>query len=161
MGVQFQFVDTRIKNEVDLTQDVGEIIKEEVEPTQDVDEAVQDMDDPLLLPLPLPGGESTGIGRMVIAPYGDFARETEEEGGEGTTQPLKRKIFRTPDPMNRLDVSLNHMLVRMRGARKRCRVCYRRDQLRKDTHYQCSTCLIPLCVGQCDHDYHRMAEYWH
>lgn len=75
------------------------------------------------------------------------------------------------------DVTRNEHVCRMTGRhfleecprsehtgkilRKRCRVCYRRDKIRKDVSTQCADCPSQpgLCIA-CMNVYHTKLKYW-
>ncbi|KAK4328499.1 hypothetical protein Pmani_001098 [Petrolisthes manimaculis] len=58
------------------------------------------------------------------------------------------------DPVCRLDQSKDHSLIKI-AKRLRCRVCARHGK-RKDTHWRCKTCLVPLCMAKCHNQYHSV-----
>ncbi|UYV82044.1 PGBD5 [Cordylochernes scorpioides] len=51
-------------------------------------------------------------------------------------------------------------------AQRRCKVCAEKGrvtsgkQARKDTAYECETCLVPLCLGDCFKLYHTIKDYY-
>ncbi|KAK3880145.1 hypothetical protein Pcinc_015346 [Petrolisthes cinctipes] len=58
------------------------------------------------------------------------------------------------DPLCRLDQSKDHSLIK-EAKRLRCRVCARHGK-RKDTHWRCKTCFVPLCMAKCHNLYHSV-----
>ncbi|XP_064097240.1 zinc finger and BTB domain-containing protein 17-like isoform X5 [Macrobrachium nipponense] len=88
---------------------------------------------------------------------GASGMQAELEHGREAGIPNSIRSLRHPDPPFRLRSDLNHSLEAM-PKRKRCRVCIINGS-RRDTKYQCITCVIPLCTA-CSDVYHREPQYW-
>lgn len=48
----------------------------------------------------------------------------------------------------------NHRLVRIVGAKRKCRWCSKQRQIRRETVYGCNSCTIHLCKNDCFVNYH-------
>ena len=75
-----------------------------------------------------------------------------------TRGPPSRRVV---DPVCRLRRG-DHSLVHLKGTarQKRCCVCHVSGK-RRDTHFMCTTCKVPLCrINDCSRRYHTMAVYW-
>ena len=70
----------------------------------------------------------------------------------------KNKII-VSDPLIRLDTKKLHVLDPIEDKKRRiCRVCSKIKKP-KQTRYECKTCNIPLCIGECYSYYHTYKHY--